>query len=89
MCIVYLPTLDGRACSVHIAPHARIIQSKQKGNKCSNKILLISLGAANRAASMEGAKSPFLFYCMNANPAGKRDGERGVERGGVRSRARN
>lgn len=50
---------------------------KKKGNKCWNKILLISPGAANRAAATEGAKSPFLFYCMNANPAGKRRGERG------------
>lgn len=50
---------------------ARIIQRKQKGNKSWNKILLISPGAANRATSMEGAKSPFLFYCMNANPARK------------------
>lgn len=61
-------------------PHgAHIIQHKQKGNKCWNKILLISPGAANRATAMEGAKSPFLFYCMNANPAGKRGGrQRGV-----------
>lgn len=56
----------------HSTRHTHITQQKQKGNKCWNKILLISPGAANRAASMEGAKSPFLFYCMNANPAGKR-----------------
>ncbi|CAG9566206.1 unnamed protein product [Danaus chrysippus] len=53
------------------------IIKKRNGNKCWNKILLISPGAANRAAATEGAKSPFLFYCMNANPAGKRRGERG------------
>lgn len=67
-----LSAIQPSACRTHRV--ARIIQCKQNGNKCWNKILLISPGAANRAAAMEGAKSPFLFYCMNANPAGKRRG---------------
>lgn len=78
---------SGRVGSVvHAACHAHIIQRKQKGNKCWNKILLISPGAANRPASMEGAKSPFLFYCMNANPAGKRLGRRRAVCGGAVTR---